>query len=296
MADKTPNQRQWRNVWLQPRRQLRYGMLAFGYAAAAMLAVQALTFLSLRREAVRVLEQAGGDAAQLTGIVDFAMRSALLEGFWLFPIFAVGALLGTAHILHSFIGPQVPIRRMIERLRAGEYGTTCRIRKRDKMEDVAAELNDLSATLAERHAAPEVAPRRREAGFSIVEVLVILATIAVISAVAVSQFLRAYDRARQRGTMADMRMVASANGAFYVDEAEYAGALADLEPYYFQPIPKVDRWGYAWIYTSAGKTYELTSKGSDGLPGPAVPTPWQGDPYECDLILGSGAFSQSPGI
>lgn len=288
--------RKLRNTWLEPRLQLRYGMLGFAFVAVAVVGAQLLTFVAVRAEALRVLREARSPA-RLADVVDLAMRSALLENLWLYPILAAIALFGAARVLHRFVGPQVPIRRVLAQLRAGEYGGSCGIRDRDELHDLVAEINELSATLHERHGnGPTELARRRQAGFSLLEVLVIMATLAVITAIGVGQFLRAYDRARQRSTMADMRIVASANGVFYVDQAEYANQLDDLEPYYLQPVPRVDRWGYAWDYSSAGRTYQLASRGSDGIPGPAAPAPWEGAPFECDLVLTSGAFSQSPAI
>lgn len=297
MASKDDNRRRFLNTWLQPKVQLWYGMLGFVFVAVAVLATQVLGFLSLRGQAIRVLEEAG-EGAGLVEAVDLAMRSALLQGLWIYVVVAASALFLTAAVLHRFIGPQVPIRRMVRSLVDGEYGTTCRIRDKDEMHELVEDLNELSRTLQQRHAASESESRttRREAGFSIVEVLVILVVISIVTAIGVSQFLRAYDRSRQRSTMADMRTVASASGTYYIDAGEYSSDLESLEPYYLQPVPRVDRWGYAWQYASADSTYELVSRGSDGVAGPPAPTPWSGDPFECDLVLTSGTFSQAPDL
>lgn len=288
------NRRQWRNKLMEPRVQLRYGVYCFLFAAGAAVVVQFLTYWQLRREVLRILTEAGGDAVLLRGIVDLAMRSAFLGGLWLLPLMAALALFGAAHFIHRFVGPMVPLRRHIARLRNGEYGVSCRIRAKDELHDVVADLNDLSATLEQRHGSAAEAQARRQAGFSLIEVLTILATISVITAIAVGQFLQAYDRARQRSTMADMRTVAAANGAYRIDHRDYAPDLVALTPYYAQPVPSVDRWGFAWGYETDGDTYTMSSRGSDGLPGPAPPSPWPGEPFECDLIVQSGAFSQAP--
>lgn len=293
------NRRRWRNSLLEPRVQLRYGVYCFLFAAGTAVLVQFLSYWSMRREVLRILQEAGGDAALLQGIIDLSMRSAFLGGLWLLPLVAAVGLFGAAHFIHRFIGPQVPVRRHIAKLRDGEYGAECRIRARDELHDLVGDLNDLSVTLRERHATedrPEPLRTRRDAGFSLLEVLVIMATISVITALGVGQFLRAYDRARQRSSMADMRTVAAANGTYHVDYGDYSPDLVALTPYYAQPVPSVDRWGFAWTYASDGTTYAMRSRGSDGLDGPAPPSPWSGDPYECDLVLESGAFTQAPDI
>ncbi|MFQ5745316.1 MAG: prepilin-type N-terminal cleavage/methylation domain-containing protein, partial [Acidobacteriota bacterium] len=131
------------------------------------------------------------------------------------------------------------------------------------------------------------------AGFSIIEVLVVLAVVAILAMLAVSQFVQAYDRSRQRSTLADMRSVAAANGMYRIDNSKYAQALTDLAPDYMDPIPTVDRWGYAWTYVG-GSSYSLTSRGSDGIAGPPPPADWTGEPFEADLVLQSGTFTQAP--
>ncbi len=302
------DRRSLRRIWLEPRRQLEYGMYGFLFVAVAVVCAQVLTFLQVRHEALRVLQQAGGDAGRLTGIVDMAMRSALLKGLWVFLPVAAFVLFACAAILHRYIGPQVPVRRTLQALRNGEYGASCRIRASDELHDLVEDLNELSTTLEQRHRADAGSPKlarahspdeqgeHRQAGFSLIEVLVVLVLISILTALGVTQFLRAFDRSRQRATLADMRMVSSANGTFFVDNSTFPAQLTDLEPYYLDPVPPVDRWGYAWQYAAEGKLYELSSRGADGLPGPAAPDPWNGDPFECDLVLATGVFSQAPDL
>lgn len=51
---------------------------------------------------------------------------------------------------HRLFGPTVPIRRHIARLRAGDYGSRIKLRKRDEFKIIAEELNLLAETLQER--------------------------------------------------------------------------------------------------------------------------------------------------
>ena len=132
-------------------------------------------------------------------------------------------------------------------------------------------------------------------GFSLIELLIVLAVIGVLSTIAVPQLVRAYDRSRQRVSMADMRSIAAANGTYHVANGAFPTTFADLMPEYLNPVPPADAWNNAWAYERASDDdYTLTSYGQDGVSGPAAPDPWMGDPYDADLIVTNGAFTQAP--
>ena len=190
----------------------------------------------------------------------------------------------------------MPIGRHIRKLTEGDYDARLQLRANDELRDVAEGLNELSDTLQMRraetsHKAPRIA---RAAGFSLIELLVVLAVVMILAMLGVAQFITAYDRARQRGTLADMRTIAAANGTYAVDKGDYATSFDELTPYYLGVLPPIDRWGFAWTYEHSTSSYTLTSAGSDGASGPAAPAGWDGDPYECDLVLQNGAFMQAP--
>ena len=63
---------------------------------------------------------------------------------------------------------------------------------------------------------------------------------------------------------------------------------------YLQVLVSDDGWGNAFTYTTDGETYTLTSLGRDGSSGPAPPTPWVNEPFDCDIIVIDGMFAQAP--
>lgn len=136
--------------------------------------------------------------------------------------------------------------------------------------------------------------KSRAGGFSLIELLIVVAIIGIIATIAVPQLLDAIDRARQRRTMADMRNIATANGTYRVDKGVYVSALSDLETAYMQVAPVNDAWGNALDYTLSSGSYTLQSFGSDGVDGPAAPSPWANGPYDVDLEMTNGQFTQAP--
>ena len=293
MADR----RRLKNILLQPRLQFRYAFQFFVFSALAIGAIQIVSYFLVTNVVQRVLTQAGPQSELLAPVIDLAIRTELLRSAWMLPLVCIAALAFTSKILHRFIGPAVPIKRHLDELAAGNYGTECRTRANDEMQDVVASLNALSQSLRAREAEKgEIRhiDARREAGFSLIELLVILSVVMIIGMLAVSQFLTAYDRTRQRSTLADLRTLAASNGTYAVDHGDYASALDELTPYHLGTLPPVDRWGFAWEYTYTPGDYALTSHGSDGATGPAPPPAWKGDPFECDLVVQNGTFVQAP--
>lgn len=137
--------------------------------------------------------------------------------------------------------------------------------------------------------------RRGHDGFSLIELLIVVAIIGIIAGIAVPQLMDAMDRARQRRSMADMRNIATANGTMRIDTGSYAAALADLQLNgYMQVTPANDGWGNPYVYVPQPDRYELESLGSDGAGGPAPPNPWINAPYESDITLISGQFFRAP--
>ena len=61
-----------------------------------------------------------------------------------------------------------------------------------------------------------------------------------------------------------------------------------------QVVPLNDAWATAFQYSTASGSYSLESYASDAADGPAPPTPWINDPYDIDLELTNGQFTQAP--
>ena len=135
-------------------------------------------------------------------------------------------------------------------------------------------------------------------GFTLVELLVVMAILVVLAIVIVPQVMEGLDRSRQRRTLADMRDVANSNERVFVDTGAYVKTLADLQRDHLLRAPDTDAWGnnYEYLTGARNASYLLISRGSDGATGPAAPLAWIDAPYEPDLILADGSFIQAPEV
>jgi len=141
---------------------------------------------------------------------------------------------------------------------------------------------------------------RNQAGFSLLELLIVVAVIGVLAAIAVPNLLSAIQRSRQSRTMADMRMIGEGIEAYQNDHSAYPvvdnGTVADLgallDPY-IRKFNEVDGWGEPIFYDSDGTHYTTISFGWGGtatLPYVLGPT----DTFDADIIFSDGNFQQWP--
>lgn len=65
---------------------------------------------------------------------------------------------------------------------------------------------------------------RRDAGFSLIEMLVVVIIIGVLAAIAIPSYLSQRDRAKGAGQKADARSLATQMETYYVDERRYPSA------------------------------------------------------------------------
>jgi general secretion pathway protein G len=156
--------------------------------------------------------------------------------------------------------------------------------------------------------------RHSRGGFTMVELLVVMAIIAILMAIATVAYLSALDRTRLKRTVADMRSVALAWEARAADTNSYTAAGLDfptanaisypdirllLQPTYIRTVPQYDAWGrrFEFAATSEPKEYFIRAAGRDGRfdEPPTYTLGETGDP-DCDIVYANGAFVQFPGV
>lgn len=155
---------------------------------------------------------------------------------------------------------------------------------------------------------------KQRRGFTIVELLIVLAIIGILAAIAVINYINGIQRARQKRTMADMRAIASAwearaadmkgyNAAgFTIPANELSASDVDalLTPTYVRSLPHVDGWQRplkfnldAPIGGKGAEVYAIRSAGADGQFQTSV-TPGAITKFDCDLVYSNGAFITYP--
>jgi type II secretion system protein G len=143
--------------------------------------------------------------------------------------------------------------------------------------------------------------RRASAGFTLAELLIVVAIIGIISAIAVPALMQAIDRAKQRRSMADMRSVAVAVSDYGVDFVHVplvgSGVVEDLRPYlsptYLKTMPNLDAWHNQIHYYGEGLDYTIWCYGADGIKqGSLISGPTTN--FSDDIVVYNGVFTQWP--
>ncbi len=128
---------------------------------------------------------------------------------------------------------------------------------------------------------------RRNSGFTLIEIMVVLVIIAILGALIAPQILGQVDEARIKATKLDIRSLSTALDMYQMDNFRYPTTDQGLEALVRKPddpsvrnwrpqgylrsktVPK-DQWGDDYIYLQPGQhggAYDLYTLGADGQPG-----------------------------
>jgi general secretion pathway protein G len=119
--------------------------------------------------------------------------------------------------------------------------------------------------------------RRKKAGFTLIEVLLVVAILGILAAVAVKNLGGRREMAMVGATRASIAAIAGAIDLYEVDTGRYPSSLqglltSDGAPNWSGPYLKggeipVDGWGRAFAYSLDGKVYKIASAGPDTQSG-----------------------------
>ena len=166
-------------------------------------------------------------------------------------------------------------------------------------------------------------PRSGQTGFTLIELLIVIAIIGIIAAMLIPNMLDALQKAKQKRTMADMRLVGTAMFSWLTDQvgAAAAGATSTqvdlgsygsvmrssdlitvLVPDYLQVVPYLDGWKRPYDYylktatPTAAQVMAIRSNGRDGVSEGNAYSVTNFDPtdYDRDVLWADGFFVRWP--
>lgn len=138
-------------------------------------------------------------------------------------------------------------------------------------------------------------------GFTLIELLIVVSIIAIISAIGVPRMLKAFNQAKDKKVMSEMRNLAIAIGIYRIDYemvpdttdiSVLISALKSTSGSENLTINEQDSWGHKFYYYPASQDqYTLKSFGKDG--GSSQPATTEIFDANADIIIITGVFVAS---
>jgi len=150
-----------------------------------------------------------------------------------------------------------------------------------RFDDQTLGLRRLGSEL-ERFRTENLLARNSSAGFTLIELIVVVVIIGLLAGLVVPQFIKQEEKATAKAAKAQIELFGTALDTFRLDVGRYPTTQEGLAaltqkpasaerwdgPYLKKEVPP-DPWGKAYVYKSPGDhgPYDIISYGADGVPG-----------------------------
>jgi len=131
---------------------------------------------------------------------------------------------------------------------------------------------------------------KKEKGFTLVELLIVVAIIAILTGIAIPNFMGARTKAKIGKAFAEMDQIATAEQMYELDNEKFTNTTGDLTPGYIKHIPK-DSWGenYRIITNDDGDKFLILSNGPNTTNDATDAPVWDDHPVKGAIGGGGGA-------
>jgi len=148
----------------------------------------------------------------------------------------------------------------------------------------------------------------RKKGFSLIELMIVVAIIAILAMIMTPNLLTAIQKAKLKSTMEDMRNIGMAVDNYMSDwgiavQGSSAAAIRTyLQPFYTKKYAETDQWNHAFQYQASLDDYSVKSLGKNGTDDGTCPDgsaslydpPTSKNDFNRDLVYSDGAFTCAP--
>lgn len=122
----------------------------------------------------------------------------------------------------------------------------------------------------------------KKSGFTLIELMIVVAIIAIIAAIAIPNLLRSRMQSNESAAISNLRAVVGAEVAYHGANYQYTGSFDDLTtatPPFLEGNWAVAKQGYTFALAGGGTTFTCTA-----------------DPEEMNVTGGKGFFTDASGV